>query len=81
VARAPPPSLLLVLPASTRQASRTRVGNTGVLSLAGAGGSRIQVTINGDESLATSQVKIDLDANGDGTFEATLNKNWADLSA
>jgi len=53
--------------------------NTGVLGLAGSGGSQIRVTINGDESLATPQVTIDLDANGDGTFETTLNKNWADL--
>jgi hypothetical protein len=55
--------------------------NVGVLSLAGAGGSKIRVTINGDETFTTStQVKIDLDANGDGTFETTLDKNWADLS-
>lgn len=54
--------------------------NTGVLSLAGAGGSKIRVTVNGDETFTTSsQVTIDLDANGDGTFETTLNKNWADL--
>lgn len=53
---------------------------TGVLNLAGAGGSQIQVTINGDETLATPQVKIDLDADGNGTFETTLDKNWADLS-
>jgi len=54
--------------------------NTGVLSLTGSGGSQIRVTINGDESLATPQVTIDLDANGDGIFETTLNKNWADLA-
>jgi len=53
---------------------------SGMLSLAGAGGSKIQVTINGDETLATPQVKIDLDADGDGTFETTLQKNWADLA-
>jgi len=55
--------------------------NAGVLSLAGAGGSKIQVTVNGDELFTTStQVKIDIDADGDGTFESTLNKNWSDLS-
>jgi hypothetical protein len=51
-----------------------------MLSLAGAGGSKIQVTINGDETLATPQVKVDLDADGDGVFETTLGKNWADLA-
>ena len=54
--------------------------HAGVLSLAGAGGSQIQVTINGDETLATPQVKIDLDADGNGAFESTLDRNWADLS-
>lgn len=53
--------------------------SSGVLSLTGAGGSRIQITINGDETLVTPQLKIDLDASSDGTFETTLNKNWADL--
>jgi hypothetical protein len=53
---------------------------TGVLTLAGAGSSQIQVTINGDETLATPQLKIDLDADGNGAFETTLDKNWADLS-
>jgi hypothetical protein len=55
--------------------------HTGALSLAGAGGSKIQVTINGDETFTTStQVKIDLDANGDGIFETTIDKNWSDLA-
>src|SRR5262249_45972128 len=55
--------------------------HAGVLSLAGAGGSKIQVTINGDETFTTSsQVTIGVDANGDGTFEPTISKNWADLS-
>ena len=55
--------------------------NAGVLLLAGAGGSKVRVTINGDETFTTSsQVTIDLDANGDGTFETTLGKNWSDLS-
>jgi len=53
--------------------------NTGALSFAGAGGSRIQVTINGDETLATPQLKIELDADGDGAFETSLDRNWANL--
>jgi len=53
--------------------------STGGLSLTGSGGSKVQVTINGDETLATPQLKIELDADGDGTFETTLDRNWADL--
>lgn len=53
--------------------------NTGVLSFAGAGGSRVRVTINGDETLATPQLKIELDADGNGTFETSVDRNWADL--
>jgi hypothetical protein len=55
--------------------------NTGVFSITGTGGSKIRVTINGDETFTTtSQVTIELDANGDGTFESTTGKNWAELA-
>ena len=54
--------------------------SSGVLSLTGAGGSKLRVTINGDETLATPQLTIDLDANGDGAVDTTLNKNWSDLA-
>jgi len=53
--------------------------HTGVLSLSGTGGSKIRVTINGDETLATPQLKIEVDADGNGTFETSVDKNWADL--
>jgi hypothetical protein len=54
--------------------------STGVLSFAGTGGSKVRVTINGDETLATPQLKIELDADGDGTFESSSDRNWADLA-
>jgi len=53
--------------------------SSGVLSLTGAGGSNIRVTINGDETHATPQLKIELDADGNGTFETSVDRNWADL--
>jgi hypothetical protein len=53
--------------------------HTGAIQIVGVNGSTIRVTVNGDETGATPQVTIQLDANGDGVFELTLNKNWADL--
>ena len=70
-----------VTPCVTDNADSRNFPRTGVLSLSGAGGSKVQVTINGDETFTTSsQVTIGVDANGDGTFESTISRNWADLS-
>lgn len=55
--------------------------HTGVIEIVGASGSRIRVTVLGDETLLTTQVRIQIDANGNGNFETTLNKNWSDLTA
>ena len=67
-------------PCVTDTADNRQFPNSGVLSLSGAAGSKIQVTMNGDETLTTSsQVTIGVDTNGDGTFETTIDKNWSDL--
>jgi hypothetical protein len=67
-------------PCITDTADSRNFPSSGVLGLSGAAGSKIQVTVNGDETFTTSsQVTIGVDANGDGTFEATVSKNWADL--
>ena len=55
--------------------------HAGAIQIAGANGSKIKLTVNGDETGATPQVTIQLDADGDGVFEFILNKNWADLTA
>jgi hypothetical protein len=69
-----------VTPCVTDNANSRNFPHTGVLSLSGAGGSQIQVTVNGDETFTTSsQLTLGVDANGDGTFETTISKNWADL--
>jgi hypothetical protein len=71
-----------VTPCVTDTADNRGFPKSGVLSLAGAGGSMIQVTVNGDESFTTSsEVTIAVDADGNGTFETTIGKNWADLSS
>ncbi|HET7763920.1 MAG TPA: hypothetical protein VFK92_02390 [Burkholderiales bacterium] len=68
-------------PCVTDTANNRNFPHAGALSLSGAAGSRIQVTVNGDETFTTSsQVTLGVDANGDGTFESTSSKNWADLS-
>ena len=43
-------------------------------------GSALKVTVLGDESAPAPQVRIEVDANGDGLFETVLTKNWSDLS-
>lgn len=69
-----------VTPCITDTADNRNFPHAGVLSLSGTGNSKIQVTINGDETFTTSsQVTIGVDANGDGTFETMLSKNWSDL--
>jgi hypothetical protein len=53
--------------------------HTGAIQIVGMNGSTIRVTVNGDETGATPQLTIQLDADGDGIFETTLNKNWSDF--
>jgi len=53
---------------------------SGALLITGTGGSSARLTANGDESLLDSpQVTIQVDVDGDGNFESTLNQNWSDL--
>ena len=53
--------------------------HTGAIQITGLAGSRIRFTVNGDETGPAPQVTIELDANGDGVFELTLDKNWSDF--
>jgi len=53
--------------------------HSGMLSLAGTGGSAIHVIVNSDESGASPQVTIQLDADGNGAIDTRLDKNWSDL--
>ncbi len=53
-------------------------GNTfpgsGQMFIKGSGGSKVRVT-----ALNVAQVQIELDANGDGTYETSVTKNWTAL--
>jgi hypothetical protein len=55
--------------------------HSGVLNITGANNTKLQVTINGDETLGGvgTQVSVGVDADGNGSFETTQNKNWQDL--
>lgn len=55
--------------------------HSGVLNVTGTGGSKLQITINGNEASASPQVTLGVDADGNGSFETTLPKNWSDLNA
>lgn len=53
--------------------------HTGALEIVGASGGKITVTVLGDETGPSPQVRIELDEDGDGSFEATLTTDWPDL--
>jgi len=55
--------------------------HAGAILIVGASGGKIRVTVLGDETLPAPQVRIELDADGDDTFETTLDRNWSDLTA
>jgi hypothetical protein len=56
-----------------RQLSQTRPAS-GQATATGANGAVVRVT-----ALSNTQVKIELDANADGTFETTVTKLWSEL--
>jgi len=53
--------------------------HTGAIQIKGLAGSTIRLTVNGDETGASPQLTIQLDADGDGVFETTLGANWSDF--
>ena len=54
--------------------------STGVLTATGSGGTKVRLTVLGDETApANSQVQLEIDT-GSG-FGAPINKTWAELDA
>jgi hypothetical protein len=54
----------------------------GAIDIVGANGYRLRLTVLGDESLTNApQVQIEVDADGDGTWEGTLATTWESIYA
>jgi hypothetical protein len=53
----------------------------GAPAMMGANNSTIRVTVLGDETLVGTQVTIELDANGSGTFGSPVNYSWTQLTS
>lgn len=52
---------------------------TGVVVVTGAGGTKVKVTVHGNEYDPSPQLTIQVDADGNGTYETTTDLDWADL--
>jgi hypothetical protein len=53
----------------------------GVVVVSGSGGTKVRVTILGDETEAAPHVRVEVDADGNGTFETTYELSWSELEA
>ena len=51
----------------------------GQFVVTGANNTKIRVTILGDETNIGNDVRIEIDANGDNTYEITILRDWSDL--
>jgi hypothetical protein len=57
--------------------------HAGVMQITGANGSRLRMTVNGNElyAPANQQVRLEIDANGDGAYETTTFRSWAEIDS
>jgi len=55
--------------------------HAGVVVATGSGNSKVRVTVLGSNPTAANQVRIEVDANGDGTFEVNTLFPWSTLDA
>lgn len=52
----------------------------GVLVVTGAGGGEVRLTVLGDDAAPSPQVLVEIDANGDGSYETPLYHDWFELT-
>jgi hypothetical protein len=69
-------SVTVATPA-TLQADPGRPPNTGQLLITGASNSQVRFTVLGDDTLIGTQVTIEVDPEGDGTFQPPMETTWA----
>ena len=53
--------------------------DNGVIVATGGRGSKLRVTILGDETAAAPQLRIEVDADGNGSYESTVTSSWTAL--
>jgi hypothetical protein len=64
---------------TTLQADPGHPPNVGQMLITGASNSKVRFTVLGDDTLIGNQVRIEVDPEGDGTFQAPVETTWADL--
>lgn len=52
----------------------------GVLVVTGAGGGKVRLTVLGNDAAPSPQVLVEIDANGDGSYEPPLGLDWFELT-
>lgn len=55
--------------------------HTGVVVITGSANSKLRVTVLGSSPTAPGQVRLEVDANGDNTFETSTLLSWSELEA
>src|SRR4029077_3721811 len=72
-------AVTVATPTVFQTAPTAQFPNTGQLLITGAGNSAVRFTVLGDETLVDNQVRIEVDGNGDGIFDAPVEMTWAAL--
>jgi hypothetical protein len=71
-------AVTVATPTAFQTAPTAQFPNTGQLVITGAANSTVRFTVLGDESLGSNQVRLEVDPEGDGTFQAPpVETTWA----
>jgi len=70
-------AVTVATPTAFQTAPTAQFPNTGQLIITGAANSTVRFTVLGDESLVGNQVRLEVDPEGDGTFQAPVETTWA----